>query len=353
MKFEKKFERLQAQAETFADKGVGEFTSEQAKFLKYSAELARITNLRSLPEDLPEELVDLIHKHTDVYVQFLRKEKNLELSFQEENIRLYTSTFKPVIADLKKKILTSDMKTMPEYLGSGSNGAAFRIVVDGKAYAAKFSRNVVQANFELKPLIRAKGIPHTSQLVSYSFEDTVVIMELLPGTTVTNFTPDNAPVYSEEHIVQLIETVRELHERGLVIDPKPSNFLYDEREGFFVLDYHVAGSQTGYSLPQIIMDLRFALTARRYPVLDYKAPDYEEKYKQQSLERYRISLPLLVQFLTILSEKFPKILSAWRKQHEIDKKNPSMSVGDIVDREYIPADPSLEPYLSRLAELGF
>lgn len=353
MKFEKKFERLQAQAETFADKGVGEFSSEQGKFLKYSAELARITNLRSLPEDLPEELVMLIRKHTDAYVQFLRKEKNLELSFQEENIRLYASTFKPVITELKQRILASEMKQMPEYLGSGRFGTGFRIVVDGKKYAAKFSRNVIHVNFELKPLLRAKGIPHTSQLVSYSFEDGVVIMELLPGTNVTDFTPANAPVYRDEHIEQLIETVAALDERGIIIDPKPSNFMYDVKDGFYVLDYHLASVGSEYGFVQAVMDLRVALTTRKFPALDYKSPDYEEKYTQQSLERYRISLPLLVQFFTILSEKFPKILSSWRKQHEIDKKNPSMSVGDIVDRKYIPADPSLEPYLSRLAELGF
>ena len=350
---EKSQERLQAQAEIFADKGVENFSEDQAQILKYSAELSQIKDLNNLPPDLPEELVSLIQKHKDAYVNFLRRERKLETSFIEENIETYKEKFQPVIAELKAKMAQGNFKELPEYLGAGSNGSAFRIEVDGKTYAAKFSRSSTQANFEIKPLIRAKGIPHTSQLVSYSFEDGVVVMELLSGTDVTNFTPEEAPEYSDEHIVQLIDTVRELDAKGLVIDPKPSNFMYDKEQGFSVLDYHLKNAGSRYGLPQEIISLETALTARKFEPLDYKAPDYEEKSKAQAIEKYKISLPLMIRLLGILKEKYPDILADWQRQHDEDKQNPSMRVAEMIEREYIPQHPDLEPHLKKLEEIGF
>ncbi len=346
-------ERLQAQAEVFADKGVKNFSEDQAQILKYSAELSKIEDLNNLPPDLPEELVGLIQKHKDAYINFLRQERKLETSFIEENIKTYKEKFQLVVAELKTKMAQGNFKELPEYLGSGSNGSAFRIEVDGKTYAAKFSRSTTQANFEIKPLLRAKDIPNTSQLVSYSFEDGVVIMELLDGTDVTNFTPEQAPEYIDKNIIQLIDTVRELNAQGLSIDPKPSNFMYDPEKGFSVLDYHLKQSGSNYRLPQQIISLKTALSARKFEKLDYKAPDYEEKSKLQSIEQNKIFLPLMIRFLGILKEKYPDILADWQRQHEEDKNNPSMSVSELIDRRYMPEDSEVEGYLKKLEEMGF
>ena len=346
-------ERLQAQIEFFADKGVETFSKDQGRTLKYSAELSKIQDLENLPFDLQEKFVNLIQKNKDAYVKFLRYEKKLEVSFIEENIKNYKQNFNPAIIDLKTKIAQGDSKKIPEYLGSGSNGSAFRIEVNGKLYAAKFSQSINQENFEIKPLIRAKGISHASQLVSYSFEDSVVIMELLPGTDVTNFTPENAPEYSDKHIIQLVDTIIELDAKGLVIDPKPSNFMHDKEQGFSVLDYHLKHADSMYGLPQEIMDLRYALTARKFEDLDWEAPDYETKALKKSIEENKIFLPMMIRFLSLLKEKYPDVLTSWQKQRGEEKKDPRTSVPDLINREYIPRHPDLEPYLKKLEEMGF
>jgi hypothetical protein len=346
-------ENLQAQAEVFADKSVEDFSEDQAQILKYSAELSKIDDLDNLPADLPEELIDLIQRNKGAYISFLREEKKSEILFREENIKTYKQKFQPAVAELKARMRRGNPKDLPEYLGSGSNGSAFRIEADGQTYAAKFSRSVTQANFEIKPLLRAKGIPHTAQLVSYSFEDGVVIMELLPGVTVTDIAPGERPGYSDGHITQLIETVRELDAKGLVIDPKPSNFIYDKEEGFSVLDYHLKNAGARYGLPQEIIDLRLALSARRFEPLEYAAPDYAERAEAQSIERYRVYLPLMTRFLRILKDNYPDILADWQRQHDEDKDDPNVRVGEIIDRRDIPKHPDLEPYLEELSRLGF
>lgn len=352
---EKPQERLQAQAEIFADRGVENFSEDQAQILKYSAELSQIKDLNNFPPDLPEELIGLIQKNKDAYVNFLRQERKLETSFIEENIQTYKERFQPAVAELKARMAEGNPKELAGYLGSGSNGSAFRIEVGGHAYAAKFSRSITQVSFEIKPLLRAKGIPHTAQLVGYSFEDGVVIMELLPGTDVTNFTPEGAPEYSDENIIQLIDTVREMDVKGLVIDPKPSNFMYDKEQGFSILDYHLKNVKSRYGLPQQIINLMGVLTAGKYKLLnyDYKDTDYEEKARAQAIEQNKVSLPMKIRLLSILKEKYPDILIDWQRQHDEDKENPSMRVGEMVERERIPQHPDLEPYLKKLEEMGF
>lgn len=251
------------------------------------------------------------------------------------------------------KLAQGKVEDLSEYLGSGSNGSAFSIEVDGEIYAAKFSRILTQVNFEIKPLIRARGIPHTSQLVSYSFEDSVVIMELLPGTVVTDFTPEDAPEYSDENIIQLIDTVRELDANGLVIDPKASNFMYDKEQGFSVLDYHLKQAGGNYGLPQEIISLQHALTAGKFAPQDYKTPYSEENGRTWTIGKYKVILPLMIRLLAIMKEKYPGILVDWQQQHDEAKKNPNIRVGEMIRREEIPKHPDLDVYLKKLEEMGF
>ena len=348
-------ENLQARIEYLADTEIKEFSNEQKLLLKNSVKLSRIKDLNNLPEDLPEELRELIKENKDEYIRFLSSIKNEDIEFKEENAKLYKTKFAPVIRSLKTKIEnSSNPKDLSEYLGSGSNGSAYIIEMDNKKYAAKFSGSIVQANFETKPLLQAKGIKNTPQLVSYSFEDGVVIMELLCGTDVTNFTPENAPEYTDEHIVKLIEKTIELHERGINIDPKPSNFMYDDEEGFSVLDFHLINPKSTYSLAESIMSLRVALTERKWPRLDYNSDDYKEKGKEQSIERNKIYLPMMIRFITILKDKFPEILENWQKKYQEKENDPSICQTPPINREYIPSDiPELSGYLSELKKLGF
>ena len=344
-------EHLQAQVEAFGDKGVKEFSNEQKKLLQHSAELAKIDDLDNLPPDLSPELTELIESNRQRYIEFLRRGKKDEIQFRKENAERFKEKFEPAINALKEKIEAGDAKE--QYLGSGSNGDAYRIEVDGKEYAAKFSRSLTQANFEIKPLVRAEGIDHAAQLAAYSFEHQVVIMELMPGTDVTNFSPENAPDYSDDDIVQLIETVQELDRNGLMIDPKPSNFLYDEKEGFSVLDFHLKQAHHE-SLADSIMSLRIALTARKWPRLNYKADDYDEKSAEQSIEQNKIYLPMMVRLLTILRDKFPEILEDYKRAYAKKEANPRIIQSPIIDRRYIQTDhPDLAPNLKKLEELGF
>ncbi len=291
----------------------------------------------------------------------------------EEIEKIYEEKFKSVITDLKAKMSRGAQK-LPEYLASGGTSVVFRIEVDKKKYVAKFLSGITRIDQDIKPLLRAKGIPHTAQIVTYSLEDSVIIMEPLPGKNAGGFTPEEAPAssYSDDQIIQLIELVINLDAHGLGIDPNPDNFMYDQSQGFFVLDYHLKEStRHPYEVSKAILDLRFLLTERNFESLDRNAPDYKEKVEIKSIEKYKFSLPLLIHFIEILQKKYPDILAKWQKLNEEYKreykKNPpppltpenirtwtrGFEVPDLVNRRYIPKSPVLEPYLQKLEEMGF
>lgn len=264
----------------------------------------------------------------------------------------YSEEFHPIVTQLKERMSREDFKKFSEYLGTGRNGFALRVEVNGKTYAIKFFYNPrSQMEHELNPLLQAKNIPHTIQLISYSFEDGVIITELLPGKNLADFTPEETPLYSDKQIIQLIDTVRKLNTNGLQIDPKPSNFIYHPEKGFSLLDFQ---PKKNYTLPQQIIDLNIAFAARKFEQLDYNSPDYEEKRRVQKVQKYKIYLPTMTRFLSILKEKYPDILTEWHKlQQEKKEKNPNMLLSTIIDWGDIPQHPELEPYIKKLREMGF
>lgn len=300
-------------------------------------------------EDPPEEVAELVEAHRRTYSHFLRSNTHQDPSSLAENHKLYAEKFHAVIAELKQKIGPGNGKELPEYLGSGSRGSAYRITVEGKTYAVKFSESVTQQNFERKALQLAKGVPHTAQLVCYSFADNVTIMELLPGRDVTSIKPDEQSVYPDEHIIQLIETVKELNQKGIIIDPKPSNFFYDPAQGFSVLDFHLKHEQSCRMADQI-MQLRIGLSARDFGTVDYKS---HKSMELQNIAKNKVYLPTMIRFLRILEQRYPEILASWKQLHEERKNNPMMSVPELINRKSIPQHPDLAPHLKELEAMGY
>ena len=352
MLMRKSLEQRLAQIEYFIDTHIQPFSTDQRSLLQNSTTISTIEDLQNLPTDLPENLKSLIKQYRAAYTKTISKAPKEELLFKKANAELYNIRFKDIITTLKQKIEnTENPKLLLEYLGSGSNGSAYLIEVEGVKYAAKFSKSVAQTNFEIKPLRKARGIKHTAQLEAYSLEEGCVIMELLPGTDVTQLSYIKEPNYSDDHINQLINTVVELYANGITIDPKPSNFMYDPQTGFSVLDFHLSNNNT--SIGDIIMDLRLALTARDWPKIDWNDRDAKNQDEKQRKEKNKIDLPIMVQFLTILTEEHPEIIEDYWSEYEKREADDTYSQSPLIDRNNIENDSELDPHLNALKQLGF
>jgi len=354
-------EKLQAQAEAFGDSGVKQFSEAQEMILKNSAELAGVRDLNNLPDDLPDDLRDLIESNKESYLRFL-KENKFETEKIEESINLYNEQFTDAISDLQNKITETDPKELSEYLGSGSNGSAFRIEVDGKEYAAKFTNSVLQSNFEIKPLLKAAGIEHVSQFVCHSFEDGVVIMELLPGTDVTNFTSETKPEYTDTDLEGLIDTVFELESAGLVIDPKASNFLYSPDNGFSVLDYHLQREGATHIIGKSLMSLMHALTYKPYESISREDPNHDEKQREAVQEDTKKNLSMMVRVFQIVNDKYPELIADWQQTYDRElseneervknKQYPQGAPYNPVNKDNIPETEEFQQLIKQLEELG-
>ncbi len=330
--------RRQAQVEEFAHARVREFSDEQKLFLQYSDELSRnvIQSPEDIPEEYPDELKRAIQNYWGAYVRFLRGlkvEDRQALKLAERNADYYEQTFSGPVKRLKSR-LKQEGERSNGYIGKGSNGAAYALEVGGVEYVVKFGGSATQANFEVRALVRAKGIPRVAQIVAYSFEDRAQVMERLPGKDVTQLDPAIVSKATDQQMVDLVRTVQQLAARGVVIDPKPSNFLYDRKAGFSVLDYHTAHAGSSKVAEQV-MSVRHALTWQpntfKYP--EHDDPEADKKIKQNSIQRQREYLPRLIRFVTVLEEQFPDIIFNWRMHRRRIKQEAKQHGGEFLRKD--------------------
>lgn len=331
--------RTQAQGEEYAHRRVKEFSDHQKLFLRYSAELSRqlVDSPTEVPEDFPPALREAIINHWDSYVHFLESasgEDRLAIRYAEQNAEYYDQTFEPEVKRLARDIKAG--QAGERFLGKGSNGQAYSLEKKGEEYVVKFTGSPTQSNFELRALMLAKGIPHAAQLVAYSFEDRAVIMERLPGKDVVQLAPGVLEKVTDRQMVDLVRTVQQLAGRGVVIDPKPSNFMYDRKQGFGVLDYHVAHANSSRVAEQV-MSLRHALIWQpntfKYPERD--DPEAEKKIRQHSIELQREYLPRLIRFVTVLEEHFPDIIFNWKIHRRRIKSEAKQHGGEFLRKDHL------------------
>lgn len=354
-------EQLQAQVESYADSLVGSdgysqrYRETQDIFFRYAGLLANMREGDELPENAPQELVDAVRDHSRLYVRFLRTASREDLDFRTANNRLYQETFSPLVETLKAslpmregKIDRDALSQHPQYIGSGTNGHAFRLDHEGRAYVIKFLNYASQTNFEHKPLVCARGIPHVVQLVCFSIPDNVVITKLLPGKGMDAISEEELPTIPDNHIIQLIKTVCDLDARGIVIDPKPGNFLYDDKKGFSVLDFHL---NTDMPLCDSIMSLRRALSSRYSPSrsYDFDSPERKQGWRAEELRRFKT----LIQFLRLMEEHFPHILSEWKERRAKSREDRRISFRPLVDLDSFPDDAELNTLREELRRMGY
>ena len=224
----------------------------------------------------------------------------------DENRQLYKKKFQPIVRKLKSKMKKEDINDLPEYLDSGSTGNIFLIKVDGKSYVAKLLKDDINWIFDPKALEGSAGIPNSVQTICYSLSDRAVIMELLPGVNVSKRIVTEKLKYPGRHILQLIETMIALSERGITIDATPANFLYCEKMGFQFLDFNFSEDANTYLVKSIIYLGQNVLVNGIFQPTKALTPD------ERVVEQYKVYFRNIIHFLTILEKRYPQILEDWR-----------------------------------------
>ncbi|MBF0571813.1 MAG: hypothetical protein HQL12_08045 [Candidatus Omnitrophica bacterium] len=236
------------------------FSKEDA--LKLSWSYLRGTAKNESEEKLQEEMESILYRGKDHAMLNPKDRKDADVMSRE--------MFEEVKKD-PKDFSAIEKKYNLKYLGSGGNGYAFIWSIDGREIVIKFLVSESQAGREAEGLKRGIGKPLFQQYIAHRDGQDKQL-----GWIVSDYVKGNhfeGPTYSEwqklsvdeqkkhlsdvtkrineipdKHWDQLIQIFTIAHDKdvGIIIDPKPGNFLYDRDNGFRVIDYH-AGSPR-YSL---------------------------------------------------------------------------------------------------------
>lgn len=181
----------------------------------------------------------------DEYLGFLRSvggSSYESIGGRAEILKAYAD-FAPAIMQLKEELADpATRKEHPAHLGSGLNSEVFSIGRDDKKYAVRLPRGKAvdprTVDSHVSGACLSKGAPHLEQIVAASYESGVTVAELMPGKEMGSVSVADIQAITNDQLADFMDTLVDASNRGLVVDPKPSNFLYDRDAGFGAVDLH-------------------------------------------------------------------------------------------------------------------
>lgn len=319
-------ELLQAQVATFTAERVENYQDKAHLFNNLGnlavggvEDITRITNSAEYHKDengesvrIPEGTERTVATGSD-YVDFLRSVGGSSyeaVQGRADIIKAYSS-FAPTIDRLRGELADpATRKEHPAYLGNGSNSTVFEINSEGKDYAVRVPNGkgikpgVIDSH--LAGAVLGKDIPHLEQIVAASYEDGLTVAEKMPGKEVGELTAEDIKGITDSQLSDLVDTLVTVHERGIEIDPKPSNFFYDPEAGYGIVDYHsskVAGKNSkDQELGKIVGWASTVINNTGFYGKAYKSEKAPEDYAHD-LEFHRANLDVLTRYRTVVEQK--------------------------------------------------
>lgn len=359
----KSTELIQSQVAEFAR--AGEIDHFEASALnKHIGEVAArpVTDFKIVDTKSDIDPTRLVEIPEEKYLNFLRKggvKLKESLKFHEtmqHNWLDYKADIDELFNDVDSM---GDPKKHPSFLGNGSSNSAFKFEKDGKQLVARRSsfrgeKHVAASHFATAPFVEGNKIDHIQHIVAADPNSEIVITELLPGKNAAELSFEERMAIPEKHIVSIIETIREMKEAGLVIDPRPTNFMYDTEAGFSILDYHASGNRIKgqQSFIDAIRGLR--------PILVLPVSSFSDSPKVGTKEHDEYTADIQIKtaalgnkFLDILLKNYPEIVDELAQQQKEIDNNPR-KFGDVLvsTREYNRGIPEVNDFVERIESLG-
>ncbi len=240
---------------------------------------------------------DLLIATKEDYVKYLRSVSGSgaeQIQGRADILDNYDS-FKPEIDKLKDELSDPEKrKSNPAFIGSGSNSMVFKIEKDGKAYAVRVpngrATSPLAIDSHIAGAISGKGVRHFEQIVAASYEDGVTVAEIMPGKEMGELSIAEIEGISDAQLGDFIDSLILAHKKGIIIDPKPSNYFYDPEKGFGMVDYSsskVINNSSDQDLGAMVGYLSVAIgNAGLYGKdADYSAEDYKKglRYRRANL----------------------------------------------------------------------
>ena len=282
------------------------------------------------------------------YVDFLRSadpETRSDITFLSEKIDAFDD-FSGSVDEALKGTEDDD-----HYLGRGSNGKAFKFEQDGEGYAVKtggVGYRDVRAFHRGEAMSPDRNI---ARLAAIDLDHNRSVMSLVPGELAETLTFSERRAIPRAQIKDAVATALDMYDHGLVIDPKPSNFLYDKERGFGFIDYGAQDADTRTTRAEQAMSLRGMLTWHPNSPDEprYGTPEYDAFHDQITSE----STQILNTFLDVLEEDYPDVLQAAAEvQEKINNDPMTYSPGMVYDISSLPDNEEGNAFKARILRLG-
>ncbi len=188
------------------------------------------------------------------YLDYLRQtggNSNPEVQGRADMLHNFQD-FAPIVTKLKAELADPAARRQhPDFVGHGTNSDVFKISQGGRLFAVRIpfgeATHPASIDMHLASAIRGKGVNHMEQIIAASYEDGVTVAEMMPGKVIGDLSPEDVSQVTDKQLEDLVDTVIAANQRDIIIDPKPSNFLYDQRQGFGIVDYHVPKGSLAHS----------------------------------------------------------------------------------------------------------
>jgi len=247
------------------------------------------------------------------YIQSVGGSSYEGINVRKEMLDNYTE-FKPAVDKLRAEI--DDPATRKEhtsFLGSGSNAVVFNIEHNGKQYAVRVpngkAANPSAIDSHIAGAVLGKGVPHLERIVAGSYEDGVTVAEIMPGKEMGDLSVEDVSQISNQQLDDWVDTIITISQRGIEIDPKPSNVFYDIKEGFGFVDFHsskVAGkSSADQNLGQIAGWMVTPITNAGFYGKPHNNERSEEDYTAD-LQHHKVNLGVLKRYRSAVEKGLPE-----------------------------------------------
>lgn len=167
------------------------------------------------------------------FIQSLGDRKEQVIGYIAERLDNYEQ-FKDVVHEFLDQVNElDDHREHPAHIAQD----VFNVVIGGQDYVLRHRPNAGDVAQYLVGTSFIDGVDHFEQIVAASVEDGVTIARKVPGKTVNRLAPEILVNASDEHLSQCFDDLLIAWQRGLPMENKSKNILYDEENGFGFIDF--------------------------------------------------------------------------------------------------------------------
>jgi hypothetical protein len=178
------------------------------------------------------------------YLNFLRSGRGTRQETIRKRTELqnaYDTDFKPTVDQLKQSLEGFDDKQQHEaFIGAGTQANVFVVPKDGKEYVVRALKYEVSDKVLIDRYIagtlNVQGNPHFEHIVAASYDDEVTVAERMPGKRLGDITSEEITQVSDDHLRELINTLKVAQDNNIKLDTIPANYMYDKNTGFGLID---------------------------------------------------------------------------------------------------------------------